>query len=66
MIYDLWIINHHRWFNDLKSLESNLPKFDLRFRFIIQLSSDLNEHWTGQLPPSTPLDGTVHDSVALE
>ena len=41
MIYDLWIINHHRRFTDLKSLNSNQPKFDLRF--IIQLSNDLAE-----------------------
>ena len=45
MIYDLWIISHHRWFKDLKSLESNQPEFDLRFRFIIQLSSDLAAHF---------------------
>ena len=44
MIYDLWIINHHRWLKDLKSLKSNQPKFELRFRFIIQLTSDLAEH----------------------
>ena len=45
MIYDLWIINQNRWFNDLKSVKSNQPKFVLRFRFIIQLSRDLAEHW---------------------
>ena len=45
MIYDLWIIN------DLKSLKSNQPNFDLRFRFLIQLLSDLAEHW---IPVSFP------------
>ena len=51
MIYDLWIINHHRWLKDLKSLKSNQPKFELRFRFIIQLTSDLAEHcsWVSRL-----------------
>ena len=44
MIYDLRFINHHRWFTDLKSLKSNQPNFYLRFRFIIQSSTDLAEH----------------------
>ena len=75
MIYDLWIINHHDWFNDLKSLKSNQPNFDLLFRFIIQLSSDLAEHcnlrhtntrWLGQLYEPATLSGVVGGSGVVK
>ena len=44
VINDLRFMSH-KWFNDLKSLEQNQPKFDLLFKFIIQLSSNLAQHW---------------------
>ena len=51
VIYDLRFKIINPRFNDLKSLESNQLKFDLRFRFIIQFSSDLAE----QCPSGPPV-----------